>query len=183
MGISTMTDLPACIILALIQVRYDRTKTMLGFLLISGFATSFMTYLKYSEINQQTNDQDNSNACDTDINNSTFNNTESLIFVLMIVFRFGIMSIWNFFCTYTNELFPTAIRSTCCGIPLAAAATGMMVSPYVFALGAIYFDGWFPMAFCTGTLLFSIFLLQILPETRNHQLLQSFREAEELYNA
>ena len=102
--ISTFTDLPACIIVALIQVRYDRTKTMAGFLLISCFATSFMTYLKYSEISEQTNDQRNSSECytesNTDINNSTFNDSERLIFVLMIVFRFGVMSIWNFFCTY-----------------------------------------------------------------------------------
>ena len=98
------------------------------------------------------------------------------IVVLAMTDKYVSQVCWGIVYTYTNELFPTVIRSAALSFACSMARLGSMSAPYIGYLSTVH-----PVLpiFVFGTITFVMGLQAIaLPETNNKKLPDTLQEGE-----
>lgn len=104
---------------------------------------------------------------------------KTAILIIACLGRFCDSSVYAILPLYTSELFPTSVRNTAMGASITMSHVGTLVSPYVVDILGAY--RWYIPSSVFGFLcICTVFLLILLPETKNVPL---FNTVEEMRHA
>ncbi|XP_072025827.1 solute carrier family 22 member 15-like [Amphiura filiformis] len=100
------------------------------------------------------------------------------IIVVSTLGKFWISFAFNVIYFYTPEIMPTPVRTLCFGVCSMFARIGGIVAPFVIYLNNV--TEYLPLNFLGVCAIFAAFVSQMLPETRNIPLPETFKDGIEL---